>query len=72
MRWVERVHERLEIGSPPLRNRVCDLPLIIDTLARELSPRRCQALIETRFEAFDFVLIGAKVVAWSMNVTRVS
>ena len=69
---VVRIHEGLKTRSPPLRKRIRDLPLIIDTCARELVPRRCQALIETRFEAFDFVFIGAEVVARSSEVTRQS
>lgn len=72
MRRVVRIHEGLEAGSPPLRNRVCDLPLIVDTLAGELGPRRRQALVETRFETFDFVLVVVKVVAWSSDIERVS
>ena len=66
---VEWIHERLEIGSPPLRDRVCDLPLIIDTLTRKLSPRRRQALIEARFETFDLVFIGVEVIPWSGEIS---
>ena len=72
MRRVVGVHEGLKAGSPPLRNRVCDLPLIVDTLAGELGPRRRQALVETRFEAFNFVLVVVQVVAWSSDFKRVS
>ena len=72
MSRVEWIHERFEIGPPPLSERVCNLPLIIDTLARELGPRRRQALVETRFEAFDLVIIGLEVIAWSNKGTRVS
>ena len=72
MSRVEWIHERFEIGPPPLSERVCNLPLIIDTLARELSPRWRQALVETRFEAFDLVIIGLEVIAWSSKLTRIS
>ena len=65
MRRAEWIHERLEIRSPPLRDRVCNLPLIIDTFTRELSPRRRQALIEARFETFNLVFIGVEVIPWS-------
>ena len=40
MSRVEWIHERFEVGPPPLSERVCNLPLVIDTLARELGPRR--------------------------------
>ena len=72
MRRIVRIHEGLKARSPPLRNRICDLPLIIDTLAGKLGSRRRQALVETRFEAFDFVLVVVKVVAWSSDFERVS
>ena len=72
MRWAVWVHERLKTGSPPLRNRISNLPLIVDTLARELGPGWCQAVVETRFKAFNLLFIGAKVVARSGNVKSVS
>jgi len=36
MGWNEWVHERLEIGPPPLSQRVTNNPLIIDAFARKL------------------------------------
>jgi hypothetical protein len=45
MRWDERVHEGLEIRSPPLRQRITNLPLLIDTLATKLRTNRSQAFI---------------------------
>ena len=70
MRRVEWIHERLEIGSPPLSDRVCNLPLIIDTLSRELSPRWRQALIEARFETFNLVFTGVQVIPWSGEFSK--
>ena len=70
MRRVEWIHERLEVGSPPLRDRVCNLPLIIDTFTRELSPRRRQALIEARFETFNLIFIGVQVIPWSSEFSK--
>ena len=72
MSRVKWIHERFEIGPPPLSERVCNLPLIIDTLARELGPRWRQPLVETRFEAFDLFIIGLEVVARSSIFTRIS
>ena len=72
MRWQERIHERLKIRPPPLRKRIRNLPLIVDTLARELGPGWGQALVETGFEAFDFVFISVEIVAWSGDFTRVN
>ena len=72
MTRVEWIHERFKVGPPPLCERVGNLPLIIDTLARELSPRRRQALVETRFEAFDLFIIGLEVIAWSSKIRGIS
>ena len=47
MRRQKRIHEGFEIGPPPLRNGIRNVPLVIDALTRELGPRRCQALVET-------------------------
>jgi hypothetical protein len=63
MRWDERVHEGLEIGSPPLRQRITDLPLFIDTLTTELRTNWSQALIQSNLEAFNLVILGVQVVS---------
>ena len=72
MRRQEWIHERLEIRPPPLRKRIRNLPFIVDALAGELGPGWRQALVETGFEAFDFVFIGVEVVTWSGDYTCVS
>lgn len=59
----EGVHEGLEVGSPPLRKRVADLPLVIDALARELCSDWRKALVQPRLEAFDLIVLGAEIVA---------
>jgi hypothetical protein len=65
VRGDERVHECLEVRSPPLRERVADLPLIVDTLACELCANWCKTLIEPSLKALDLVVFSAQVVAWS-------
>jgi hypothetical protein len=65
MRGDERVHERLKVRSPPLRQCVADLPLIVDALACELRADRRKALIQPRLEALDLVVFCAEVVAGS-------
>lgn len=62
MRGDERVHERLEIRAPPLRQRVADLPLVVDALAGKLRADGRQALVEARLEALDLVVLGAQIV----------
>jgi hypothetical protein len=65
MRRDERVHEGLEIGSPPLRQCVANLPLVVNALACELRANWCEALVQPRLEAFDLVVFGAEVIARS-------
>lgn len=72
MRRQERIHERLKVRPPPLRKRVCNLPLIIDSFACKLGAGWCQALVESGFETSDFVFVGVEVVAWARKFTRVS
>jgi hypothetical protein len=45
VRRDEWVHESLEIGSPPLRQCVADLPLVVDTFACELGADWRKALV---------------------------
>lgn len=42
-KWV---HEGLEIGSPPLRQCVADLPFIVDAFACELGADWREALVQ--------------------------
>ncbi len=62
VRGDEGVHEGLEVGAPPLCQRVADLPFIVDSLACELRADGCEALVQTRLEAFDLIVLGAQVV----------
>lgn len=61
----ERVHECFEIGSPPLRQCVADLPFIVHPFSRELGAHRRQPFIEAQFEAFYFIIFGLEIIAWS-------
>ncbi len=63
MRWDERVHESLEIRSPPLRQRITNLPLLINTLATELCTNRSQSLIKSHLEPVYLVIFGLEVVS---------
>lgn len=63
MRRYKRVHECLEVGAPPLREGVANLPLVVDALAGELGADGSEALVETSLEALDFVGVGVEVVA---------
>lgn len=65
MRRQEGIHERLEIRPPPLRQRIPNLPFVIDPFAGELAPDGGEAFVQAEFEAFDFVVFGLEVVAWS-------
>ena len=69
VRGDEGVHERLEVGAPPLRQCIADLPLVVDALACELCADGRETLIQARLEAFDFVVFGAEVVAGSAAVS---
>ena len=66
VRGQKRVHEGLEVGPPPLRERVTDLPLVVDGLAAELAAHGRQALVQPSLEALDLVVLGSQVVAWSV------
>ena len=67
MRGEERVHERLEVGSPPLRKSIANLPSVIDAFTRELCADGCEALVEAVFKAVNLVVFGEEVVAWSIR-----
>lgn len=58
----ERVHERLEVWTPPLGESVTDLPFIIDALTRKLIADRGETFVQTSLETGDFFLLGLKVV----------
>jgi hypothetical protein len=52
----EGVHERLEVGPPPLRKRVADSPFVVYALARELCADRRKALVQPGLETFDLIV----------------
>lgn len=66
MRRQERIHEGLEIRPPPLRQRVPNLPFVIDALAGELGADGSQAFVQSELKAFDFVVFGLEVISWSV------
>jgi len=66
MRRDERVHEGLEVGSPPLRQCVANHPLVIDAFASELGTDWCEALVQPRLEALDLVVLSTEIVAGSI------
>jgi len=59
----EWVHERLEVGPPPLCQCVADLPLVVDALTCELGADGRKTLVEPRLETLDLVVFGAEIVA---------
>lgn len=59
----EWVHERLKVWAPPLRQRVANLPVLIDSFSRELRSDWCEPLIQSRLEPVDLVVFGLEVVA---------
>lgn len=58
----EWVHERLEIRSPPLRQRISNLPILIDALTTELSTHGRKPLIQSHLEPFDLLILGLQIV----------
>jgi hypothetical protein len=65
-KWV---HESFEIWSPPLRQRVANLPLIVYRLPAELGAYGRQPLIEACLETGNLVILRKQVVAWSSRVS---
>ena len=63
MRGDEGVHKGLEVRPPPLRQRVGDLPLVVDAFAGELCADWGQALVQALLEARDLVVVGVEVVS---------
>ena len=61
MRRNERVHERLEIRPPPLCERVANLPLVVDTLARELAADGGEAFVQPVLEALQLAFVVVEV-----------
>lgn len=71
MAGEEGVHESLEIRSPPLREGVPNLPVLVDALSGELRPDRGEALVQARLEPLDLVVVVVEVVTWSTRVSAV-
>ena len=67
VRRQEGVHEGLEVGPPPLRERVADLPLLVDGVAAELVADGREPLVQPRLEALDLVVRRVQVVAGTAN-----
>ena len=67
MRRDKRVHKRLEIRPPPLRQRVRNLPFIIHALPRELAANWRQSLIQPVLEPINFGLMRVQVVAGELE-----
>jgi hypothetical protein len=60
----KRIHERLKVGPPPLRQSISDFPVLVDALAAELSAYWSQSFIESLFEAVNLFVFGFEVVSW--------
>lgn len=66
----ERVHERLEVRTPPLRERISNLPLVVDAFTRELGAHRRQSLAQTRLETLNLVIFWFEIVSRSKENRR--
>jgi len=62
VRGDERIHEGLEVGPPPLREAVADLP-VAGLLALAQPAHGRQPLVQPRLEARDLLVLGPQVVA---------
>lgn len=60
----ERVHESLEVGSPPLRKCIANFPVIINAFARELRSHRCKALVQALLETFNLIILRLQIITW--------
>ena len=67
MRRYERVHERLEVRSPPLRECVANFPFVIDTFARELRADWGKALIEPILKTFQFAFVVMQIITGTVQ-----
>ena len=69
-REVAAHHEGLEIRSPPLREAVANLPVVVHAMRRVELPRVRrwrEAFVQPAFEAVDLVLSGLQVVSWAAS-----
>lgn len=67
VRRNKRVHERLKVGSPPLCERVTNLPLIVHALAGELASDGGKPFVQTGLETFELAFVVVEVVAWPVH-----
>ena len=72
MSGEERVHESLEIRTPPLRESITNLPGFVDTFARELRADRSETFVEALLKAVDFFIFIIEVVAWPVFFVSIS
>lgn len=73
MRGDEGVHEGLKVWTPPLGERVANLPLVVDALARELGSDGGQTLVQAVLEALELAFVVVQVIARSLiGAKRVS
>lgn len=67
----ERVHKSLKVRSPPLRKCVADFPVIVNTFAGELRSHRCEALIQSFLETFNFIVLVVQIITGPENLLAV-
>ncbi len=67
MGWQKGVHERFEVGPPPLRKSVANLPFIIHAVAGELVTGRCESFVEALLKAGDLIVGCLEVVPWPVE-----
>lgn len=63
-------HERLKVGSPPLRQAISDLPLVVNAMGRVELARidgRREAVVESALEPLDLVFAWLQIVARSIG-----
>lgn len=62
VRRDERVHECLEVGTPPLREAVANLPVCcLFSLAK--TANRSETIVQALLEALDLVILGLEIIA---------
>jgi hypothetical protein len=64
MRRKERVHEGLEVRTPPLRKSIANFPVGVNTFPGELRAHGRKALIQSLLESLDFIVVVVQVIAW--------
>lgn len=59
----ERVHESLEVRTPPAGETITNVPVAIDPLAGELGASGSKTLVQAPLEALKLLIRGVDVVA---------